>query len=346
MQSIQATKIGLPLTPKDKIVPLSKQRNTEARHQAASRNTFVNLTNPITVEQQTAMIVHDMRSPLCIILNVLKACRKIPLEQIEQTRIALALEEAERLKRMTDETLNHARSFRESAILWCEIQLTELLREVIRLSKHLTVATDRRIIFVPNSLERGVRGDRDKLKQVFLNLLINACEAVNPGEVITVRTQLDIRTNQILIQVHNGGQSIPHHLIPVLGHQPFTTKSSGHGLGLMTVRETIAAHAGTLEIQSSEGRGTTINVQLPIDKSIGNSQPVSEISTGLSSSLSAREARILQLLVEGRSNPEIAQTLFISASTVNKHICNLMNKLGVKGRTQIAVKAIRLGLVH
>ncbi|QYO67603.1 ATP-binding protein [Leptolyngbya sp. 7M] len=57
-------------------------------------------------------------------------------------------------------------------------------------------------------------------------------------------------------------------VIAALGHHPVTTKSSGHGLGLMIVREIIAAHAGTVEIQSSKQQGTTVCVRLPLVQTV------------------------------------------------------------------------------
>lgn len=61
--------------------------------------------------------------------------------------------------------------------------------------------------------------------------------------------------------------------------------------------------------------------------------------------LSERETEVLHLLVEGKSNPEIAKQLFISANTVKAHVRGLMNKLAVSDRVQVAVKALRAGLV-
>ncbi len=68
-------------------------------------------------------------------------------------------------------------------------------------------------------------------------------------------------------------------------------------------------------------------------------------TTPIMADLSARESEVLQLLVEGMSNPEIARQLFISPNTVKAHVRGLMNKLAVSDRVQVAVKALRTGLV-
>ena len=69
------------------------------------------------------------------------------------------------------------------------------------------------------------------------------------------------------------------------------------------------------------------------------------VSTGNISQLSARELEVLKLIVEGRSNPEIAAELYMSLSTVKTHIRSIMNKLAVSDRVQAAVVALRKGLV-
>jgi two-component system, NarL family, response regulator LiaR len=61
--------------------------------------------------------------------------------------------------------------------------------------------------------------------------------------------------------------------------------------------------------------------------------------------LSDRELEVLQLLVKGQSNPTIAEALYLSESTVKAHLRNIMNKLGVNDRVQVAVVALRSGLV-
>lgn len=351
MQLTPSVEFVSPIASSDKAIHLSKQRIAEIKHQSVPNPASTSLKNSVTVDQQTAMIVHDMRSPLCVILNVLQACQKMSLDQFEQTRLSLALEEAERLKRMSDEILTHVRSLCESTVLRQEIQLNELIYEIIRLSTDLTVAAGRRIIFVPDPMDGTVKGDRDKLKQTFLNLLTNACEATSPGDVITVHTQLNLRVNQILIRIHNGGSLIPPHLVSVLGYQPVTTKSLGHGLGLMIVRKVIKSHAGILEIESSRRKGTIVHVRLPVVQHSSNPQSSPAVEMGLLPApsplaLSPCEIKVLQLLVEGQSNLEIAQTLVISINTVKTHVCHLMNKLGVEKRIQVAIKALRMGLVQ
>lgn len=337
----------------DKVIALSKPTLADCQTVEA-RSAHPNLPNPEklpdrpTLDKQTIMIAHEMRSPLCVILNVLSSCKKTELTLLEQTRLTLALEEAERLERMVSEVLTYARSASTLVWQWEDIRFRDLLPELIHLSAEWSIARNRRIVIASNPPDVIIRGNRDKLRQVFLNLLSNACEAAYPGQIITVYPYLNPDTQRVVIQIHNHGKSIPVHLLPLLGHQQITTKSSGHGLGLILVKHIVDAHAGVFAIESSERRGTVVRVQLPILQTLNLqcASPDSLHDTALCVPLSERELKVLQLIVAGYKNLAIAQTLFLSLSTVKGYVRSLMRKLGAGDRTQVAIQAIRLGLAQ
>jgi len=329
---------------KQGIASESSQMATASTH-AGSLMESKAFAKPLHLKDQTTMIAHEMRSPLCVILNVLRDCKAFKLDTLGQTRMSLAFEEAERLNRMVNDMLAYARSH-EPALQWTEIKLVDLLSEVMYLVAELPSAADHSII-MPSKLPNVIiRGNVDGLKQVFLNLLTNACEAVCAGDTITIHCHLEPHTHQISIQIHNGGQPIPTELLPLLGYQPVTTKPSGHGLGLLMVRKIIQAHAGNLTITSSAFRGTTMSVCLPVTHVEHRQSPHNASQTITYAPLSERELEVLQLIVEGSSNAAIAQTLFIAPDMVKAHISSLMNKLGANDRTQAAIKALRIGLVQ
>jgi signal transduction histidine kinase len=276
MSSTNAKRHLMPQVQSGKVIPILKQNLLEQRvfnpvqptveqSSLPNRLTIPNLlSSPVITKEQVTMLVHEMRSPLCVILNVLQACQKTQLSQLEQERLTLALEEAERLRRMADETLAQARCANHPAFKWQKVRLRDLIREVIGLTAELPVAVDRKIVLVSNPPNMILKGDRDKLKQVFLNLFANACEAVDVRQTVIVHCQPEYNLHQISIKIHNGGKSIPVHLLPLLGHQQVTTKLAGSGQGLMIAKEIVTAHNGELDIDSSEVRGTTVRVSLPI----------------------------------------------------------------------------------
>lgn len=113
----------------------------------------------------------------------------------------------------------------------------------------------------PNSIQ--LAGDRDKLKQVIINLVRNAFEAIDPGEIVTYRVWQEA-LETVCVQVHNGGAPIPLDILPLLNRPFHSTKLDGTGLGLAVVRRIVAAHGGTFTITSSPESGTLATIRLPI----------------------------------------------------------------------------------
>ncbi|NJL82251.1 MAG: hypothetical protein HC890_03530 [Chloroflexaceae bacterium] len=143
------------------------------------------------IGEMAVSLVHELRNPLTTILLGLNACQRYELPEAAQLRLSIALDEAQRLQRLVDSILACARPYA------CPIDpsqpalyLQALLREIALIVALTPTFSQRRIEFnLPDDLI-CIRGDRDKLKQVFLNLLENACQAVAAGEKITWSVEL------------------------------------------------------------------------------------------------------------------------------------------------------------
>jgi len=210
------------------------------------------------IGELAAMIVHEVRNPLTTVLMGLHTFEQMELPERAQMRLAFALEESERLQRLLNEILMYAR---EQSLDLETLDLAAFLRTLCDEFSHHPVATTRRLQMVGLHRARLILGDRDRLKQVFINLLSNACEAVPEGETVTCT--LHETDRWAIAQVHNGGAPIPPEVLPKLTQPFFTTKSSGNGLGLAITRRIIEAHGGSLEITSSAEAGTQVTVRLP-----------------------------------------------------------------------------------
>ena len=204
--------------------------------------------------QLSSMIVHEIKNPLTTVLMGLEALKKIELPPRENTRLELAYEEAQRLKSLLEEIRLYAKP---QIIEGKEVNLYSLIGEV--LENNFAVNN---IQFYSNSDAIEIWGDEDKLKQIIINLLTNALEAVSDQETITC--QLTRESEQIIVQIHNYGSPIPAETLPQLTQPFFTTKSSGTGLGLAIVKRIMESHQGTLEITSNSEAGTTITLKFPI----------------------------------------------------------------------------------
>jgi signal transduction histidine kinase len=118
---------------------------------------------------------------------------------------------------------------------------------------------------VPSDLPH-VHGDRDLLNQVFLNLLLNALDAVQKGGRIQVRAGSDADRGFVSVDVTDNGSGIPAHVIGSIFDPFFTTKATGQGtgLGLSMSRSIVRQHGGEIRVQSAVGAGTTFSVLLPV----------------------------------------------------------------------------------
>jgi two-component system, sporulation sensor kinase E len=103
--------------------------------------------------------------------------------------------------------------------------------------------------------------DRDQVKQAFYNVIRNAFQAMKTGGILRIRSGAD-ETHAFVVFADTGGGIDPQN-ISRLTEPYFTTKAGGTGLGLMIVKRIVAAHGGTLGIESTQGKGLTVTIRLP-----------------------------------------------------------------------------------
>jgi signal transduction histidine kinase len=106
--------------------------------------------------------------------------------------------------------------------------------------------------------------DGNQIQQTFLNLLLNAVEAIGQNGMITVRTRFNPDFNCIVAEVEDTGCGIPREILPRIFDPFFSTKPMGTGLGLAMTYGIIKSHGGELKAFSGHGEGTRFIVELPI----------------------------------------------------------------------------------
>jgi signal transduction histidine kinase len=107
-----------------------------------------------------------------------------------------------------------------------------------------------------------VNGDPAMLRQAFLNLALNACQAMPDGGVLTISCE-SARGNRVVITFNDTGTGIKPEDLPKIFNLYFTTKPKGSGIGLSMVYRTVQMHDGEIEVQSTLGVGTTFRILLP-----------------------------------------------------------------------------------
>ena len=142
-----------------------------------------------------------------------------------------------------------------------ETNLADVLSEVLKVQKQ--EIADRGIVIEAEASASlpVVMADKNQIKQVFFNLTKNAMEAMQPGGKLRIRSGIDDESVYLLIG--DSGTGIKHDDLVKLFQPYHTTKTGGHGLGLMIVQRIMRAHGGQVGIESKEGVGTVVTLQFP-----------------------------------------------------------------------------------
>ncbi|MBW1917303.1 MAG: two-component sensor histidine kinase [Deltaproteobacteria bacterium] len=211
--------------------------------------------------EMIAGVAHEIRNPLGIISSTAELLRQRLAKYEPQDRLAqIIVEESNRLNQTVTEFLDFARP-REPNLRPCNPE--EILERNLELLQpeiekhHITV--DRHYSLDGHPLT----ADPDLLYRAFLNILLNAIQALPEGGKITVTTRFGPHNEGALIQVQDNGEGIEAEAISKIFNPFFTTKDMGSGLGLSIVKSIIESHRGTIDIDSTPGQGTTVIIMLP-----------------------------------------------------------------------------------
>lgn len=208
--------------------------------------------------EMSAGIAHEFKNSIATIVGYAQMSTSETELKAVQSYAREILKESQALSNMVTDFLNFARPVKASIY---ETDLIELLQSVIADLKNLRPGPyDVRFLASGDAV---VDCDSTLMRQSFLNLLINATEALDGAGSISVLVDAPAERSQVRVLVEDTGHGIPPHVISKIFFPFFTTKTHGTGLGLSLVQKIVLAHNGRIEVQSTEGRGTRFTVTLP-----------------------------------------------------------------------------------
>lgn len=210
-----------------------------------------------TVGQLAAGVAHEIRNPLTTLRGFLQLQQQN--NKLNRLHNEIMLSELERINFIVGEFLILSKP---QAVLYQTKDVRHILGDVLSLldSEAHLYGVEFKFDFECDPFE--VHCEENQLKQVFINILKNAMEAMPQGGVILLEI-FRPNPNHIGISIVDEGVGIPEHIMPKIGEPFFTNKENGTGLGLMVSQRIIEGHKGSIEIKSKLGKGTRIVIILP-----------------------------------------------------------------------------------
>ncbi|WP_395853861.1 ATP-binding protein [Cystobacter fuscus] len=207
----------------------------------------------------SAVLAHEVRNPLGAIFNALAALRRYQEpDSPGHLLVGIVSEEAHRLNRLVDDLLDFARPAQPQPQ---PIPLAHLLEEAVNAASPAQAHVQVEWALAPDVPPIPV--DERMMRQAFLNLALNAVQAMPQGGTLRVCARRRAEGPGAIVEFTDTGPGIPPHLRARLFEPFFTTKATGTGLGLAIVRRNLDAHGGQIAIDFPATGGTTFRLELP-----------------------------------------------------------------------------------
>lgn len=230
-----------------------------------SKALLMNSEKMALVGKLATEVAHSIRNPMTSInMRLFSLKRSLDLSEVQKEDFEVVSEEMRRLDNIVRNFLEFSRPHK---LKKQKVNISEVIDMTIdllayRLELHSVTMHREQNRDLPQ-----IDGDPELLKEVFVNLVVNACEAMEKGGDITISEEEAIAENigrAILVKVKDNGPGIPEDMADrVL--QPFeTTKPEGTGIGLFIAVRIVEGHGGKLEFVSKQGEGTTFMITLPV----------------------------------------------------------------------------------
>ncbi len=217
-----------------------------------------------SIGRLSGTIAHEIRNSLTSVkLNIQKLLQEDGLGEEEKEHLGISAEGIIQIERFIKELLDFTRTSILNVDRFSAVQIMEEALKMMR-----DAFREKRIVLERSFAENLplIQVDGDRMRQVLLNLLRNALEAVDEGGRIAVALSLaDGKPERIRIRVSDNGCGIPERDWEMIFEPFFTTKPTGFGLGLSNARKIVEQHRGSIRVQKKHGRGTVFEILIPCE---------------------------------------------------------------------------------
>lgn len=212
-------------------------------------------------------ISHELRTPLTAIQGWSETMLSVGTEDRDtlQKGMKVISKETERLSGMVEDLLDFSRiqggNFRLNKD---RMDVLAELEEAVLVYAERAKHDDKILTYEESEMLPVIFGDKNRIRQVFINIIDNALKYTDPGDKIRVSSVVD--EQQITVTIEDSGCGISEKDLPLVREKFYKANNTrpGSGIGLAVSAEIVEMHDGTLDIQSKEGEGTTVTIRLPI----------------------------------------------------------------------------------
>jgi two-component system, NtrC family, sensor histidine kinase HydH len=212
-----------------------------------------------TLGEMAAVLAHEIRNPL----GSIRGTAEILMDDYKpgdpkHEFIEIQIKETERLNRVVEDFL---RMSKPQSATKCRFLIRDELETVLVLTAKEAKERQVRLWLEPSADNPVILGDSEKLRQAFLNIVINALQATPAGGIVTI--QVNSRPDLCEISFRDSGAGIDQAAMGRIFEPFFTTKPDGTGLGLVITKKIIEGHGGSMLLHSEPGNGTTVTIMIP-----------------------------------------------------------------------------------
>lgn len=208
---------------------------------------------------QLSQISHEIRNPVTLINSFLQLFAASNPEVTTRPYWSEIIENMQYLRTL----LTELSSYNNSKVLHRKTtNLYRLLESIVTSATPALLESNVELRLIKSTPIPSFDIDEMKMRQVFLNIIRNAAEAMPQGGVITL--SISAEKNSVEIQIQDTGCGIPVEYMPTLFQSFITHKKEGTGLGLSIAQNIVQAHGGSISVHSTPGYGSTFTVKLPV----------------------------------------------------------------------------------
>ena len=230
-----------------------------------SREHLLQAEKMVVVGKLAAGMAHSIRNPLTSVkMRLFSLDRSLDLNPQQKEDFQVISEEILHIDSLVQSFLEFSRP---PKLRMQNISPSEIVDLALKLMTHRLESYQVNVKIDRNDRLPVVRADPDRLKEVLVNIMVNACEAMKGGGAIVIREEqaLDASLGQVaVVRIRDNGPGIAEGLRAKVFEPFFTTKEEGSGLGLSIAVRTVEEHGGRLNLESREGQGAEFSLILPI----------------------------------------------------------------------------------